>query len=81
MDSSESSNDFNVELGTQLNTVFYFPILLKNLKFLFGDLSLFWKNLFGDTNEVIYHSWVKEGVYSICYCYSRLSYVDILGKD
>ncbi|KAL4204267.1 hypothetical protein AMTRI_Chr01g131260 [Amborella trichopoda] len=50
-----------------------------DLESLFGDLPLMRKNLFGGSNEMTYHSWVKEGVYYQCYLHSRVCYAALLG--
>ncbi|KAL4182641.1 hypothetical protein AMTRI_Chr11g151190 [Amborella trichopoda] len=38
------------------------------------------KNVFGGTNEVTYHSWVKDGVYSQHYFYSTVGYAVLLDR-
>ncbi|KAL4203683.1 hypothetical protein AMTRI_Chr01g129210 [Amborella trichopoda] len=69
------SNGVNVELGFQFKAVFLFPNSSKDLESLFGDLPLMRKNLFRGTNEVTYHSRIKDD----CYLYSSVGYAILLG--
>ncbi|KAL4197745.1 hypothetical protein AMTRI_Chr04g252630 [Amborella trichopoda] len=58
--------------------------LVKKINYLFEDgfsrrFNGF-NNLFGGTDKVTYHLWVKKKIYSQCYFYSRMGYAALLGE-